>query len=83
MGAPNKISIFEEDFEDKNNIVRYGINQDECVKGLIHYIRKDAVMKILNEEKDKTGIGVCEYDMGHENGRMEIIEAITNKINQL
>ena len=47
------------------------------------YIRKDAVINILNEEKEKTGSGICEYDMGHENGRMEVIEAITNKIKQL
>lgn len=47
------------------------------------YIRKDALIDILNEEKDKTIIGICEYDTGLENGRMEVIETLLQKIKAL
>ena len=80
MGAPNEIAIFEEDFKKKDHIVTYGIGQDSCVRGLVFYIRKDKVLKILEDEKENTGIGLSEYDAGHENGRMELIESIINKI---
>lgn len=47
------------------------------------YVRIDALIDILNEEKDKTIIGICEYDTGLENGRMEVIEALLQKIKAL
>ena len=47
------------------------------------YISKEYLQKLLDDEKEKTGIGLSEYDAGHENGRMEVIISLTNIINNL
>lgn len=41
---------------------------------------KESIIKMLDAEKEDTGIGLCEYDMGHENGRMELIDTLRNKL---
>ena len=47
------------------------------------YIRKDLLLEWANLEKDKTSIGLSEYDAGHENGRMELLNDLIDKINTL
>ena len=47
------------------------------------YIRKDLLLEWANLEKDKTSIELSEYDAGHENGRMELLNDLIDKINTL
>ena len=47
------------------------------------YIRKDLLLEWANLEKDKTSIGLSEYDAGHENARMELLNDLIDKINTL
>ena len=47
------------------------------------YISRDALMALLDAEKEETSIGLSEYDAGHENGRMEVIMSLTEKIKAL
>jgi len=47
------------------------------------YINRDELMALLDAEKEETSIGLCEYDAGHENGRMEVIMSLTEKIKTL
>ena len=42
--------------------------------------QKQRIMTLLSAEKENTGIGLCEYDAGNENGRMEVINSLTDKI---
>ena len=51
--------------------------------GAVEHIRKDALMALLEAEKEETSIGLSEYDAGHENGRMEVIMSLTEKIKAL
>ena len=44
------------------------------------YMRMDKLVEILDEEKEETAIGISEYDKGEENGRMEVIASILQKI---
>lgn len=44
---------------------------------------KESIIKMLDAEKESTGIGLCEYDAGHENGRMEVIDSLYGKIGDL
>lgn len=44
---------------------------------------KESIIKMLDAEKEDTGIGLCEYDAGHENGRMEIIDSLIGKIRDM
>lgn len=41
------------------------------------------LIALLDAEKEETSIGLCEYDAGHENGRMEVIMSLTEKIKAL
>lgn len=41
------------------------------------------IMTLLSAEKENTGIGLCEYDAGNENGRMDVINSLTDKIKAL
>ena len=43
--APEKIYIFEYQLPRENHVVRYGVNQDTCVKGLVEYTRTDAFIE--------------------------------------
>lgn len=45
--------------------------------------QKRQIMALLNAEKENTGIGLCEYDAGNENGRMDVINSLTVKIKAL
>ena len=47
------------------------------------YINRDELLALLDAEKEETSIGLCEYDAGHENGRMEVIMSLTEKIKAL
>lgn len=49
----------------------------------VEYIRKDTLLEWVNLEKDKTSIGLSEYDAGHENARMELLNDLIDKINGL
>ena len=51
MNIPNKISIFKEDFKKEDHIVMYGVRQDECVLGLIHFLRKDTLLKRIKKDE--------------------------------
>lgn len=37
----------------------------------------------INEQKENVGIGLCEYDMGLENGKCELLNAILEKLKQM
>lgn len=41
---------------------------------------KESIIKMLDAEKEDTSIGLCEYDAGHENGRMELIDTLRKKL---
>lgn len=49
----------------------------------VEYIRKDELMKLIEQEKEDTGIGTSEYDAGHENGRMEVVTSLLDKLNSI
>jgi len=49
----------------------------------ICYVRKDALLEWAEQEKSKTSIGLSEYDAGHENARMELLNELITKINSL
>lgn len=44
---------------------------------------KESIIKMLDAEKEDTGIGLCEYDAGCENGRMEVIDSLFGKIGNM
>lgn len=44
---------------------------------------KESIIKMLDAEKENTSIGLCEYDAGHENGRMELIETLKKKLSEI
>ncbi len=50
-----------------------------------HFVnwQKQRIMTLLSAEKENTGIGLCEYDAGNENGRMDVINSLTDKIKAL
>lgn len=79
MEAPYKIYIPQRNIEA-------GTIQELCeliVEGSVEYIRKDALLKWAEQEKSKTSIGLSEYDAGHENGRMELLNDLIDKISTL
>ena len=47
------------------------------------YIREDVILEWAREKKDKAGIGLSEYDAGHENGTCEIINELVEKLSRL
>lgn len=47
------------------------------------YIRKEALLEWAREKKDQVSIGLNAYDMGEENGKAEILNALIDKINSL
>ena len=49
----------------------------------IVYLRKEAVLEIAKALKEEVGIGLSEYDAGHENGACEMINQVIEKINAL
>lgn len=61
----------------------YQAHQDaDCLDGFEAGAQwqKESIIKMLDAEKENTGIGLCEYDAGHENGRMEVIDTLKNKL---
>lgn len=67
-----------EDLEDNVTLCK-----DRIFDRDVEYISKDALMSLFDAEKEETSIGLCEYDAGHENGRMEVIMTLTEKIKTL
>lgn len=47
------------------------------------YIRKEALLKWAIERKEQVSIGLNAYDMGEENGKAEILNALIDKLNSL
>ena len=39
--------------------------------------------EFISKEKENVGIGLCEYDMGTENGKCEMLNAILEKLKQM
>lgn len=54
-------------------------------KTAIHFAnwQKDKFTALLNAEKDKTSIGLNEWENGIEHGRMEVINSLTKKLEEL
>lgn len=74
MKAPDKIEMNECLFSD---IGIMGVEEE------VEYIRKDAIMALLDAEKEKTSIGLNELENGVEHGRMEVITSLTEKIKEI
>lgn len=47
------------------------------------YIRKDAILDILKQEKENVGIGLNAYAAGEENGKCELINKLIQQIQML
>ena len=73
--APENIYIFEDELQREDHVVKYGVNQDKGIDGLIEYTRTDAFAKKAKEAFCKatcngcpprstcTSLGTCrEYD---------------------
>jgi hypothetical protein len=43
--SPEKIYIFEYELQREDHVVRYGVNQDKDIEGLIEYARTDAFIE--------------------------------------
>ena len=78
MKAPNKIYIVH----DKETGGMF-VNYDKKDTNNIEYIRKDLLLEWAKEEKDKTSSGLSEYDAGHENARMELLNELIYKLDTL
>lgn len=68
-------------FEDLEDNVTWC--KDRIFDRDVEYIRKDAIMALLDAEKEKTSIGLNEWENGVEHGRMEVITSLTEKIKEL
>ncbi len=44
------------------------------------YIDADKLMAEIERLKEETPIGICEYDKGEENGRMEVLTSLRSTI---
>jgi len=87
MNAPDKIYLHGYDF-DKEPCNKW--DREPRVKGMrgypakhVEYIRKDFLLEWAEQEKSKTSIGLSEYDAGHENARMKLLNDLIDKINTL
>lgn len=47
------------------------------------YIDADKLIAEIDRLKEETPIGICEYDKGVENGRMEVITSLQSTIDSL
>lgn len=47
------------------------------------YIRKDALLEWAKEMKEQVGLGLNAYDMGEENGKADILNALIDKLNEM
>lgn len=43
--APKEIYIFEDELQREDHVVKYGVNQDKGIEGLIEYTRTDAFIE--------------------------------------
>lgn len=81
MSAPNKIYV--RDFGDSLCQVWTHSPGKKKKDVDVVYLRKDAILAVANELNEEIGIGLCEYDAGHENGAYEMLHKIIEKINAL
>lgn len=44
---------------------------------------KEQFLQWAKVQKEKVGIGLAEYDMGKENGKLEVLNALIEKIKEL
>ena len=78
MKAPDKIYIHRTYHLGLLSAAEIDITgQDE------QYIRKDALLGWAKAEKEKCSIGLSEYDMGKENGKIEILDGLIDKLNSI
>lgn len=49
----------------------------------VAYIRKDALLEWAEEMKEQIGLGLNAYDMGEENGKADILNALIDKLNSM
>ena len=49
----------------------------------IEYIRKDALLEWAEEMKEHVGLGLNAYDMGEENGKAEMLNALIDKLKSM
>lgn len=68
---------------DKIYINGFNAFATEPVKDGIEYIRKDALLEWAKEMKGQVSIGLNAYDMGEENGKAEILNALIDKLNSM
>ena len=55
----------------------------ETVFDMTHLIDSDKLIAEIERLKDGIGIGLCEYDAGEENGKMEILIKLSSFITSL
>ena len=82
MAAPDKIYIAE----TPNKLIEIWSEEPIEPKPYItehEYIRKGALLGWAKAEKEKCSIGLSEYDMGEENGKIEILDGLIDKLNSL
>ena len=79
MKAPDKIYIHTKD--NPLEITFSEVEEKDTTN--IAYIRKEALLKWARERKEQVGIGLSEYDAGHENGIYEVLNEQIKHINSL
>lgn len=47
------------------------------------YIDADKLIAEIERLKEETPIGICEYEQGEENGRMEVLTSLQSTIDSL
>lgn len=79
--APDKIYLYQEKPKDSFDENWHESTASDVLN--VEYIRKDLLLEWAKQEKRNTSIGLSEYDAGHENGRMELLNDLIDKINTL
>lgn len=87
MKAPDKIFLHGYEFDD-NPCKTW--EREPKTKGLrgykvkhTEYINKNLLIGWLNEMMEQVIIGPNAYDMGEENGKLEVLKALLVKLNSL
>ncbi|MBQ6958159.1 MAG: hypothetical protein IJP77_06340 [Bacteroidales bacterium] len=82
MKGPDKIYVRE--FAEGLNQMWSHIKATETSAIAQHeYIRKDALLEWAEEMKEQVGLGLNAYDMGEENGKADMLNALIDKINSM
>ena len=82
MNAPDKIYACYnvEDCERRQLWSTLPLDEVEQVG---EYIRKDALLEWAKEMKEQVGLGLNAYDMGEENGKADMLNALIDKLNSM